>query len=274
MKQLADEREAAQASAYRDFWKEVGSSFPDLSGAASTRYYFANERRLFEEHLPELKGLRVFKTDLWDEAKNTHILHWAHRQGALTAGVDISPPTVWQAVKAYGPDRLIAAVADVRQIPFKDESFDAIYSMGTIEHFLDPETALREMHRILRPGGTAIVGVPNLHDPFLRPLMVAVMGRLGLYSYGYGYEKAFSRRALDRMLREAGFEVVAHSGILFMPGWLRILDLACHTWCRPLSRLTGAAVWPFAFLDRHIRALRRHGYLIVSVGVKRAAPAS
>ena len=62
---------------YRDFLGGVGERFPDLGGAASTRYYADNEQRLFTEHLPPLDGLRILKTDLWDEAKNTRILAWA-----------------------------------------------------------------------------------------------------------------------------------------------------------------------------------------------------
>ena len=56
------------------------------------------------------------------------------------------------------------AAADVRAIPFRDDSFDAIYSMGTIEHFDETERAVEEMVRVLKPGGCAIVGVPNRHD--------------------------------------------------------------------------------------------------------------
>ena len=161
---------------------------------------------------------------------------------------------------------LHAAVADVRDLPFCDASFDAIYSMGTIEHFRDYERAVAEMARVLRPGGRAIVGVPNRHDPFLRPLLAAALQKLGLY--GYGYEKSFSRRALREMLERAGLEVVAETAILFIPGWLRMLDLACHSWCRPLAAITGALVQPFVLLDRRVPAVRRHGYLLATVASK------
>ena len=93
------------------------------------------------------------------------------------------------------------------------------------------------------------------------------MQALGLYAYGY--EKSYSRRALREMLERAGLTVVAETAILFIPGWLRMLDLACHSWCRPLAAITGACVWPFVFLDRHVPAVRRHGYLLATVVVKR-----
>lgn len=260
------ESPSPSGSAYRRFWAEVGKSFPDLAGAASTRFYAQNERRLFAEHFPALAGLRVLKTDLWDEARNTRILVWAAQQGAHAFGVDISRPVVVQARSAFGREPLHAAVADIRALPFVDASFDAVYSMGTIEHFRDSERALGEIVRVLRPGGCAIVGVPNRHDPFLRPLLAATLQAFGLYSYGY--EKSFSRRALRGMLERAGFEVTAETAILFIPGWLRMLDLACHAWFRPLAAVTGALVWPFAFLDRHLPVVRRHGYLLATVAVK------
>jgi SAM-dependent methyltransferase len=262
---------ARQAAAeYRRFWADTGANFPDLGGAASTRYYAENERRLFREYFPPLDGLKIFKTDLWDEAKNTRILAWASGQGACPYGIDISEPTVFQARAALAPEpnELRGAIADVRELPFRTSSFDGIYSMGTIEHFDATEQAIAEMARVLKPGGRAIVGVPNRHDPFLRPLLASALQAVGLYAYGY--EKSFSRRALREMLERAGLEVVAETAILFIPGWLRMVDLACHSWCRPLAALTAALIWPFVFLDRHVPVVRRHGYLLATVAIKPA----
>jgi SAM-dependent methyltransferase len=161
---------------------------------------------------------------------------------------------------------LLGAVGDVRRLPFRDASFDAVYSMGTIEHFDETERAVEEIARVLRPGGRAIVGVPNRYDPFLRPLLATLLQAVGLY--GYGYEKSYSRRALKQMLETAGLDVIAETAILFIPGGLRMLDLACHSWCRPLAVVTAALVWPFILADRHIPAVRKHGYLLATVAVK------
>ena len=40
------------------------------------------------------------------------------------------------------------------------------------------------------------------------------------------------------------------------------------TWCRPLTIITGALVHPFVLLDRHVPAVRRHGYLLATVVTK------
>ena len=266
---LPVEGTVAGDSTYRQFWQHTGETFPVLTGAASTEYYFANEKRLLTETFPTLAGLTLLKTDLWDEAKNTRILQWVAQQGAEVVGIDISEPIVHQARAAFDGHCLRPVVSDVRRLPFVDDSFDAIYSMGTVEHFVETEASVAELARILKPSGRLILGVPNRHDPFLRPLLVAALSRLGLYAYGF--EKSYSRRSLRKMLEAAGLEVRSETGILFMPGWLRMLDLWCHTRARSLTVVTAALVAPFVWLDRHFSRLRRHGYLIVAVGEKPVA---
>jgi SAM-dependent methyltransferase len=254
------------AARYRRFWNDVGDRFPDLGGAVSTRFYLESEQRLLREFLP-LRG-DLLKTDLWDECKNTRILQWAAQQGVRPYGVDLSEPIARRARAAFPRGELRGVVSDVRRLPFREASFDAIYSMGTIEHFRDPETAVAEMFRVLRPAGRAIVGVPNRLDPFLRPLVVAALYRLGLY--GYGYERSFTRRALRRLLQAGGFRAVAETGILFLPGWLRMLELFCRQRLPAFAGLAGAAMEPFAFLERRVAFVRRYGYLIVCVVEKPA----
>jgi len=250
------------------FWNSVGSSFPSLKGAPSTAYYAECERLLFTLFFPKLNERRILKTDLWDEAKNTEILLWAAKQGAKPAGVDIAFDTVRQAktvMQGYDP---AFAMADLRALPFQPETFDLIYSMGTIEHFQDYETAVQQMFRVLKPHGVAIIGVPNRYDPFLRPLMVWGLQRLG--QYAYGLELSFTPRQLKELAKSAGFIVTGLTGILFMPDWLRMLDLLFHTRFPRLTPLTRWAISPFVWLYRHVAWVRRHGYLIAVVVEKRA----
>ena len=253
---------------YYRFWQNVGDDFPDLGGAPSTRFYRENEIRLLEQTLPPLAGLRILKTDLWDEARNTRILQWATERGATAFGIDLSPPIARDARRNFGRLALHPVVSDVRAIAFADASFDAVYSMGTVEHFDETEQAVREIHRVLKRGGLAVIGVPNRHDPFLRPALAALMQAFNWY--GYGFEKSYSRRAWRDILERAGFEVVAESGILFVPGWLRMLDLWCHTSAPALKKLTRLALAPFVWLHRHVPATHRYGYLIATVGRRRA----
>ena len=266
MSYVRDDRAPSAVPEYTTFWGHVGGTFPSLKGAASTRYYFECERWLCETYFPPLRGRSLFKTDLWDEAKNTEILDWAAGQGARPHGVDIAFDVVRDARRVLARHRPGFAVSDVRVLPFRTGAFDLVYSMGTIEHFADSDVAVREIFRVLKPGGVAIIGVPNKLDPFLRPLMVHCLNKLGAYSYGM--EKSFSARGLRRLVESAGFRVTATSGILFIPGWLRMLDLLCHTRWPRLAAITGWLVEPFRRLYRHVPAVRRHGYLIACVASK------
>lgn len=252
--------------AYTSFWEDIGAGFPSLKGAASTDYYFECERILLQSGFPDLRNRLLLKTDLWDEAKNTEILRWAAEQGARPVGIDIALSVVRQASAVLNGRAPGCVVADVRAIPFGTGSFDLIYSMGTIEHFPEYRTATAEIFRVLKPGGVAIVGVPNKLDPFLRPLLSSVLQVLGLYPYGM--EKSFTPRALQHLLTSAGFRVTALTGILFMPGWLRMLDLWCHVRSPRLAGITGWLVRPFAWAYRRFPSVRRHGYLIACVAVK------
>jgi len=246
------------------FWDWVGEHFPTLSGAPSTQYYFYCEKVLFQTYFPQLERKKVLKTDLWDEAKNSRILQWVEAQGAEVYGLDVSYQITKEAKDNFREGFSGGfIVSDLRRIAYDDESFHLIYSMGTIEHFPEYIQALKECYRVLRRGGYAFIGVPNKHDPFLRPLLVWVMSTMNMYAYGY--EKSFSRRALERILQDVGFRVLDTSGILFMPGILRIFDLYLHVNWPKATVLTKPLISPFRFFFRKFPSLRRHGYLITSV---------
>jgi SAM-dependent methyltransferase len=249
----------------RSFWEKVGQEFPSFFDAPSTRYYFGCERLLFLNYLPHLKGKKVLKTDLWDEAKNSRILNWVAGQGAEVFGLDISWEIVKEANKSFAAGETVmkSIVSDVCWIGFKDESFDGIYSMGTVEHFPDYRQALRQCHRVLKKGGTAVIGVPNKFDPFLRPLMVAFLNGLGLYAYGM--EKSFSMKELERILRDSGFRIIGRSGILFIPGWLRMLDIVWHLKWPGTNFLLAPLIRCFSFFYMKFAFPRRHGYLIACI---------
>ncbi len=80
------------------------------------------------------------------------------KHGALATGVDITEKHVELARERLG-DRAVIHHADMRHLPFEDETFDYIYSHGVLHHSSEPEQAIREMFRVLRPGGRINVHV-------------------------------------------------------------------------------------------------------------------
>ncbi len=249
----------------RTFWEGAARRVKAYHEAPSTQVYFEQEKNLVQEFFAPLKELLFLKTDLWNEAKNTRLLWWVQSMGSRAVGIDISQG-VFKEIKEKWPEEANATwlvMADVRELPFLDDSFSGIYSMGTVEHFRETELALSEIYRVLRPRGKAIIGVPNKHDLFLRPLQVFILRRLGLYAFGQ--EKSFSRIQLRSMLEKTGFKIVAERSLLFMPGVLRIADLYCYHHAPFLLPLTKLMLKPFDFLYNRFAFFRKRGYLLAMV---------
>src|SRR5215213_5618102 len=179
-------------------WDRIAASVSDFHAAPSTQYYRRCEMALLERSVGSLRGKRVLKLDLWNEAFNTRILDWVRSQGAEVVGLDLSRVVAFRARKNAVKNGHAPALlrADIRELPFPEGSFDVVYTMGTIEHIDEYKDALREIHRVLRPGGRAIIGVPHKWDLFLRPLMVWVLDAFGKYLYSP--EKSFSAGELRR----------------------------------------------------------------------------
>jgi SAM-dependent methyltransferase len=245
---------------------------PDLWGAASTQYYRRSEIALLERRIGSLQDLRVLKLDLWNEAVNTRLLQWMEENGASVFGIDLSMTTVRRARRNFidGGQRAGLIQADIRGLPFATGAFDFVYTMGTIEHIAEYESAIGEIHRVLRPGGRAVIGVPYKWDPFLRPLVVWLLELAGRYPYSP--EKTFSSKELRSCVRRGGFTVLGRTGILFVPGVVRFWDLFWHARKSALAALTHPLLRIFEAAEQRWSSARRLGYL-TAVVVEKPGPA-
>jgi SAM-dependent methyltransferase len=124
----------------------------------------------------------------------------------------------------FHPDargRVELVLADARRLPFPDGSFDLVFSYHALEHIPEPEKAVREMRRVVRPGGGVWVGTPNRsrllgylgsRDASTRDKIVWNLAewrtRLrGRFRNELGAHAGFTRRELSRLL-DPEFEVV------------------------------------------------------------------
>jgi len=238
---------------------------PDLFGAASTRYYQRCEIALIQRGFGALHGKRVLKLDLWNEAVNTRILQWMQSQGADVFGLDISGVTTLRAYhNASSSSRSMHVVqGDIRSLPFEDNALDFVYTMGTIEHVDEYQTAVHEIHRVLKRGGKAIIGVPHKWDIFLRPLFVQALDLFDRYPYSP--ERSFSCGELRGVLEEAGFSVTSRTGLLASPAIIRMADCFFYRRNIPLRHLSPLFLWPFSFLEPRFPWLGRFGYLLAMI---------
>ena len=125
-------------------------------------------------HLPQAPGLRLLDVAIGDGV----YLDWLPRDWQIV-GIDISPAQLAACRRRAGDRELPLALGEAERLPFRDRRFDAVLSIGGFNYFNDPEGALREMARVVRPGGTIVVSdeVPDLTDRMLghklgiRPLM-------------------------------------------------------------------------------------------------------
>lgn len=90
------------------------------------------------------------------------------RMGYQAVGADISLPFVQSAQGRY-PHLPFVALDSGPKTPFASDLFWAVAAVNTIEHVATPAATLRELHRVLAPGGLLVMTFPNLLSP-LRPL--------------------------------------------------------------------------------------------------------
>jgi SAM-dependent methyltransferase len=111
---------------------------------------------------------------------------WAEAAARLPTDLDLtltdlSPGMVTEAVDRVGSlgryRRTAGRVADIQDLPFRSDSFDAVVAVYVLHHVPDARRAVAEMARVLRPGGAALVAcVGEGHLTELRQIRQEVFG--------------------------------------------------------------------------------------------------
>ncbi len=112
-------------------------------------------------HLPTAPGLELLDVAIGDGA----YLEWLPADWKI-AGVDISRSQLEQCRRRAAGRDVWLGQCEAEHLPFDDQRFDAVLSIGAFNYFSDPEGALREMARVARPGAPIVVSdeIPNLTD--------------------------------------------------------------------------------------------------------------
>ena len=131
-------------------------------------------------------------------------------------GLELSKESALKARK-NGFDVKIGSVYD---IPFKGKSFDVVHMSEIIEHVLDTDKALSEVHRVLKENGRLIITTPNCAS--FRDRILVLTGHLQGYMQHTEHVRFFNKERLVRHLKKNKFKVekVCGSGfsIPYFPG--------------------------------------------------------
>jgi SAM-dependent methyltransferase len=119
---------------------------------------------------------------------------------------------------------------DAYKIPAPEEYFEGIFCCWLLEHLHEPDRAMREMRRVLKPGGYACVIVPTPHD-------------MEAFYADYTHVRAFTKISLKQLAEDAGFIRYKSEFLPQMTGLSRVL---AHTGLRPAHAY-------LRFADRFLR---------------------
>ena len=143
-----------------DFWTENQPGFRFSALEPGTREFFdevASHRYSLEPAIKEMvrfddwRGREVLEAGC---GIGTDAVEFA-RAGARYTGLDFSPTALDLARRRFALEGLEARLVEgsVTALPFPERSFDLVYSNGVLHHVEDTHRAIREVHRVLRPGG-------------------------------------------------------------------------------------------------------------------------
>ncbi|MDQ2922615.1 MAG: class I SAM-dependent methyltransferase [Acidobacteriota bacterium] len=169
----------------RAFWQANPCGVKFAEAAPGTRHFYElveAHRYTSEWHIPiaagfeNSRGLKVLEIGC---GLGTDGAQFAEA-GADYTGVDLTDAAVELARKRFELFDLPGKfqTADAESLDFGDESFDLVYSHGVLHHTPDTGKAMQEIHRVLRPGGRAIVMLYH-RDSYNYRINISVLRRAG-----------------------------------------------------------------------------------------------
>jgi len=148
----------------REFWQQhpCGTKFSDAE-MGSREFFDRIEKHRYEKewHIPDAadfagaRGLKVLEIGCGIGTDGAQFA----KAGADYTGIDLTEAAIDLARRRFVLAELKGdfCVSDAERLDFPDDSFDLVYSHGVLHHTPDIEAAVAEIHRVLKPGGRAVV---------------------------------------------------------------------------------------------------------------------
>ena len=189
----------------RHFGYYEGSSWP---------FPISKALRAMEDHLFHTLGLDKGALALDAGCGVGHVAIHLARKGLKVEGIDVvdrSLETAKQNIAAAGLESAISLQKmDYHHLDgYKDSTFEAVYTMETFVHATDPEAAIREFFRILKPGGR-IASYEYHHINLISapPRLKDAIEKINNYA-SMPSNARFDKGVHQKMLEEAGFQDVS-----------------------------------------------------------------
>ena len=261
----------------RAYWEAepCGVRYGDGADGAERRRAIAEARYALEPYIPAFaafpawRGRRVLEVGVGVGTDfSQFVRHGANATGIdlTAAGVALTRARLAELGVPGGRGRL--AGGDAENLPFRDESFDLVYSWGVLQHTPDTPRALREAWRVLRPGGRLKAMIYNVRSwtallLWVRHALFAGRPWTSLRQIVFRHlqgpaTKAYTRLDARRLVAEAGFELIAMQTVLGpgdllqirlsrryrgVPGWI------LRAWPRRLVRSLGPRFGLYLLID-------------------------
>ncbi len=154
-------------------------------------------------------------------------------------GLDFSPLALQFACARLTAPNLTLSQGDALQLPLRDGLFDIVTMLDVLEHLSDDAKALKEVHRVLRPGGSLILSVPAYHHLW------------SAHDEALHHFRRYEKANLAKTLRAGGFHIEKISfAMSLMPPlawfWRRFILPAKPNRPRDAKRHSQGAVLPAA----------------------------
>jgi SAM-dependent methyltransferase len=149
----------------RDHWNRQPCGTRDIPAQNRLEFFkeLERERYAWEPYIADFarfergRGKRLLEVGV---GAGTDFVNWV-RTGAQATGIDLTEAGIGLAKERLALEGLSAKlqVGDAEKLPFEEGSFEIVYSYGVLHHSPNTSVAVKEVHRVLEPGGTALVMV-------------------------------------------------------------------------------------------------------------------
>ena len=219
---------------------------PQKHQQAHSDWYADNTLQTYSdyERLPFWQAVDAVTVSCWKEylGQQQLVLDLGCAQGRSTSklgdldirviGFDVSKALVRQAMRredrAQWRARTTFFVGDAARLPFRDEAFHAVLVYGVLHHLTDPQSTVRDIARVLTPGGFCFALENN--KTILRVIFDLLQRVLPAWYEEAGEHALMSVSELEEWFRSAGLTAEVETSIFVPPHLLNLLSPSTGEW--------------------------------------------